>query len=76
MEFRLSSNHSKILMKFLKSALQTGKIKLTISKGLFVFLWKNKMWWLMPMVAILLLFFLLVISAQSSPLGVFIYTIF
>lgn len=44
--------------------------------GLFSFLWKNKMWWLIPLVFVLVVFFLLMIFAQASPLGPFIYTLF
>lgn len=40
------------------------------------FLWQRKLWWLIPMVAILLLFGLLVIFASASGVGPFIYTLF
>jgi hypothetical protein len=40
------------------------------------FLWKRKLWWLIPMVAVLLLFGLLVIFASASGVGPFIYTLF
>ena len=40
------------------------------------FLWKRKLWWLIPMVAVLLLFGLLLIFASASGLGPFIYTLF
>lgn len=43
---------------------------------LMQFLWKQKLWWLIPIVVILLAFGLLLIFAQSSPLGTFIYTLF
>jgi hypothetical protein len=63
-------------MKFLSSAVQTAKLKLSTIGGLVRFLWINKMWWLIPMVVLLIVFFLVIIFAQSSPLGPFIYTIF
>ena len=47
----------------------------TISR-LFLFLWRNKLWWLIPIVFILIVFSLVLIFAQSSPLGPFIYTLF
>jgi hypothetical protein len=40
------------------------------------FLWKRKLWWLIPMVTILLIFGLLVIFASASGVGPFIYTLF
>ncbi|MEW6482355.1 MAG: DUF5989 family protein [bacterium] len=40
------------------------------------FLWQRKLWWLIPMVVVLLLFALLLIFAQSSAVGPFIYTLF
>ena len=43
---------------------------------LLAFLWKRKLWWLIPMVAILLLFGLLLIFASASGVGPFIYTLF
>ena len=43
---------------------------------LMVFLWQQRLWWLIPMVSVLLLFGLLLIFTQSSPLAPFIYTLF
>jgi len=40
------------------------------------FLWTKKMWWLIPMVTVLLLFGLLLIFASASGVGPFIYTLF
>ena len=40
------------------------------------FLWKQKLWWLIPALVVLLLFGLLLIFAQSTPLAPFIYTLF
>jgi hypothetical protein len=53
-----------------------------ISKGfgvvgeLFGFLWQQKLWWLIPMVGILLILGVMLIFAQSSPLAPFVYTLF
>jgi hypothetical protein len=41
-----------------------------------VFLWKRKLWWLIPMVTTLLLCGLLLIFASSTGLGPFIYSLF
>ncbi len=43
---------------------------------LFRFLWEQRLWWLIPMVAVLMVFGLLLLFAQSSPLAPFIYTLF
>jgi hypothetical protein len=40
------------------------------------FLWQRKLWWLIPMVAVLLLFGILLIFASASGVGPFIYTLF
>jgi drug/metabolite transporter superfamily protein YnfA len=40
------------------------------------FLWERKLWWLIPMVVVLLVFGFLLIFAASSGLGPFIYTLF
>jgi drug/metabolite transporter superfamily protein YnfA len=41
-----------------------------------VFLWKRKLWWLIPMVMTLLLCGVLLVFASSSGLGPFIYSLF
>lgn len=43
---------------------------------LLVFLWSKKMWWLIPMVVVLLFFGLLLVFASASGIGPFIYTLF
>jgi hypothetical protein len=43
---------------------------------LLAFLWERKLWWLIPMVTVLLLFGVLLIFAQSSAIAPFIYTLF
>ena len=43
---------------------------------LLSFFWERKLWWLIPMVSILLLFGLLLIFASASGVGPFIYTLF
>jgi len=40
------------------------------------FLWIRKLWWLIPMVALLLLFALLLVFASASGVAPFIYTLF
>lgn len=43
---------------------------------LLTFLWRRKLWWLIPMVVVLVLFGLVLIFTQSSAVAPFIYTLF
>ena len=47
-----------------------------VAGELLVFLWERKLWWMIPMVVVLLAFGLLLILAQSSAIAPFIYTLF
>jgi hypothetical protein len=40
------------------------------------FLWQRKLWWMIPMVVLLMLFALLVFLTSTSGIGPFIYTLF
>ncbi len=50
--------------------------KLGIFRELLVFLWKRKLWWMIPMIVVLVLFGLLLLFTQSSAVAPFIYTLF
>ena len=50
--------------------------RLGIVGELFVFLWKRKLWWLIPMVGVIALFAMLMVFAQGSAIAPFIYTLF
>jgi hypothetical protein len=52
------------------------KTRFGIAGELLSFLWERKLWWLIPMVLVLLAFGGLLVTAQSSALGPFIYTLF
>jgi len=52
------------------------KQRFGIAGELMGFLWQRKLWWLIPMVFVLLVFGGLMVTAQSSALGPFIYTLF
>lgn len=47
-----------------------------IAGELMAFLWQRKLWWMIPMVFVLLVFGGLMVTAQSTVLGPFIYTLF
>lgn len=50
--------------------------RLGVVGELLVFLWRAKMWWLIPMVVALLLFAILIVVANAGPAGPMIYTLF
>ena len=47
-----------------------------IASELLQFFWERKLWWLTPMILLLLVFGFLIIFAQSSAIAPFIYTLF
>ena len=49
---------------------------LDIVGELLAFLWKRKLWWLIPMIVVIVLFTMLLIFAQGSAVAPFIYTLF
>ena len=40
------------------------------------FLWKRKLWWMIPMIVFLMIFGFLIIFSQSSAVAPFIYSLF
>ena len=57
-------------------AIRAARRRVSIARELLVFLWQRKLWWLAPMVAVLLVLGILLIFAQSSAIAPFIYTLF
>jgi hypothetical protein len=49
---------------------------LGIVGDLLKFLWARRLWWLIPMIVVLLAFGILIIFASTSGLGPLIYTLF
>jgi hypothetical protein len=47
-----------------------------IMRELLSFLWERKLWWMLPMVSMLLMLGILLVFAQSSAIAPFIYTLF
>ena len=56
--------------------LRSMRANLSVAGELLGFLWARKLWWLIPMVFMLLVFGLLLIFASASGLAPFIYTLF
>jgi hypothetical protein len=52
------------------------KNRLSIMGELIAFLWLRRLWWMIPMVVVLLAFGLLIIFTQSSALAPFLYPLF
>lgn len=48
----------------------------TVVGEVMQFLWERKLWWMIPMVSVLLIFGLLLVFASSSGVAPFIYTLF
>jgi hypothetical protein len=44
--------------------------------GLLRFLWERKLWWMIPIIVVLLLMGVLIFFTQSSAVAPFIYTLF
>jgi hypothetical protein len=52
------------------------KNRFSIMGELMAFLWARRLWWMIPMVVVLLAFGLLIIFTQSSALAPFLYPLF
>lgn len=50
--------------------------KLGIAGELLAFLWQQKLWWMIPMVAVLLVFGIVIVVGSSTGVGPFVYTLF
>ncbi|MBI4044085.1 MAG: hypothetical protein HY392_00060 [Candidatus Diapherotrites archaeon] len=48
----------------------------TIARGILRFLWKKKVWWLAPIMLLLILVAILIVFSQSSVLSPFVYALF
>ncbi len=59
-----------------KDVLQKIGLRFSTAGRFFGYLWRNRLWWLIPIVIVMFIFGAAVILSQSTPLGPFIYTIF
>jgi hypothetical protein len=54
--------------------------KLKLNSGivgdLFAFLWRRRLWWLIPIIAVMLIFGFLIALGTATGLGPLIYTLF
>lgn len=57
-------------------AIQRTGIRFMVVGELLGYLWRRKLWWMIPMVTVFALFGLLLVFTQGSALAPFIYTLF
>jgi len=50
--------------------------RLSILVELLHFLWRRRLWWIIPMIVVLVLLLALLVFAQGSAIAPFIYTLF
>ena len=60
----------------MKSFIRKMVVNLGVAGEVLLFLWQRKLWWMIPMVTVLLIFGLLLVFASASGVGPFIYTLF
>ena len=60
----------------MKHAFRITGDKIGIARELFGFMWRLKMWWMMPVVFVLVLMGVLIGFGSASGVGPFIYTLF
>lgn len=68
----LLRDREEVSMKLIK----VGVRRFGIAGELITFLARNKRWWIMPIIVVLLLLGVLLVLAQSSVIAPFIYTLF
>ena len=50
--------------------------KLGIMGEMMIFFWERKLWWMIPMVSVLLLFGLVIVFTHGTAVAPFVYTLF
>lgn len=56
--------------------LRQMSVNFGVASEMLQFLWERRLWWLIPMVTLLLIFGLFLVFASASGLAPFIYTLF
>ncbi len=51
-------------------------IRFRVVTRLFRYFWDNKMWWMIPLLVVLVAFGAIIVLGHATPLGPLIYTIF
>jgi len=55
---------------------QTFTQRMSTAGELFSFFWRNKHWWMLPVIFVVLVLGVVIVLAQSSAIAPFIYTLF
>ncbi len=63
-------------MNAIRRFFRNAAARFGIAGALLRFFWGRKIWWMTPLVLVILVFGLLVIFGQSSAVSAFIYTLF
>lgn len=63
-------------MKAIRRFFRNLFARVGIAGGLVAYFWRRKIWWMVPLVVVLLVLGVLVIFGQSSAISAFIYTLF
>lgn len=58
------------------STMQDIFLRMGVLGELLSFLWKRKLYWLIPMMLVLFIFAVIIIIGSTGPGGAFIYTLF
>ena len=57
-------------------ALKRARERFEVAGEIFAFLWQRRLWWMIPMVFVILVVGMLLVLAQGSAIAPFIYTLF
>lgn len=60
----------------MRAFLRSMACNVSVVREFVSYLWQRRMWWLIPMVILLLMFGLLLIFASTSGIGPFVYSLF
>jgi len=58
------------------SRFENAASRMAIMGEFFGYLWRQRLWWMIPMFVVIFAFGLLLVVGQSSALAPFIYTLF
>jgi hypothetical protein len=45
-------------------------------KEILEYVWKNKIWWMLPPIIIFIIFGIMIVFAETSPISPFVYMMF
>jgi hypothetical protein len=57
-------------------SLKRARERFEVTGEIFAFFWQRKLWWMIPMVFVILVVGMLLVLTQGSAIAPFIYTLF